>query len=589
MRKYLKEEVSNYDKYPTTHVKNYDNAAFSGYDAICAELLKQRKNNDRFVITVDCNTAVDIPALKAELAKRINPGLIIDSACIFQDNDTIQQALKLHVTEDRVFGKAYYGTWNDFVDPAALEKAKEQLKQASGIILVIGIAASYITEADSIIVFTDMTIWESQMRYRNEKLCNFAIDNPDEDYIRKFKRGYFIDWRLNNRHKQSLFSCFNYYLDTVNKELPAMITREAFDNGLMQMLNQPFRTVPFFDEGLWGGQWLREVCDIQDDSKPNFAWSYNLLFPENEVNLSFGDIRVNVPGYTVCQKYPKQLIGQKGYARFGAEYPIRYDFLDTMGGGNLSLQVHPTTQYIQEQFAMPVTQDESYYYLDCADDCHVYLGLKTGVDKDAMATELYAASKGEMSFDAEKYVNKIPAKKHEHYHIPAGTIHASGANGMVLEISAHPCIFTFKLWDWGRVGLDGIPRPIHLEHGLANIQFDRQTEWTMETCAFKPIPVKAGEGFREEKIGLHEYEYIQTNRVWATKKYHECTGGETHALNLVEGSEALIESPTGQFEPYVIHYAESVCIPAMVGEYTVRPYGRSEGKEIAIVKSFVKF
>jgi mannose-6-phosphate isomerase class I len=589
MKKYLTGE-SNYDKYPTTTVKGCDGAAFAGYDAICAELLKRKKahTGSRFVVTVDCNTAVDIQALKKVLVNGLKPDKVFGSAAIFQDNDTIQKSLALHVTEDRVFGKAYYGTWDDFVDGEKLEQMKNDAAQADGFILIIGVAAGYVTDAD-VLVFADMTIWESQMRYRKEKMCNFAVHNPDEDYIRKFKRGYFIDWRLNNRHKPFLFNKFDYYLDTVVKDSPAMITRQAFDKGLLQMLNQPFRTIPFFDEGLWGGQWLREVCDIQDDSKPNFAWSYNLLFPENEVNLTFGNVKINVPGYTVCQKYPKQLIGQKGYARFGAEYPIRYDFLDTMDGGNLSLQVHPTTQYIQERFAMPVTQDESYYYLDCTDDCHVYLGLKTDADKDAMAKDLYEASKGGKPFDAEKYVNKIPVKKHEHYHIPAGTVHASGTNGMVLEISAHPCIFTFKLWDWGRVGLDGIPRPIHLEHGLANIQFDRQTDWIMETCAFAPIPLRSGTGFREEKIGLHEYEYIQTNRIWATEKYSETTMGETHALNLVEGAEALIESPTGQFAPFVIHYAESVCIPALVNEYTVRPYGRSEGKEIGIVKSFVKF
>lgn len=77
-----------------------------------------------------------------------------------------------------------------------------------------------------------------------------------------------------------------------------------------------------------------------------------------------------------------------------------------------------------------------------------------------------AAEKGEEIFPTEKYVNKIPVKKHDHVLIPAGTVHCSGKNTMVLEISATQYIFTFKLWDWGHLGMDGLPRPIHLDHGM---------------------------------------------------------------------------------------------------------------------------
>ena len=72
-----------------------------------------------------------------------------------------------------------------------------------------------------------------------------------------------------------------------------------------------------------------------------------------------------------------------------------------------------------------------------------------------------AAEKGEEIFPAEKYVNKIPVKKHDHVLIPAGTVHCSGKNTMVLEISATPYIFTFKLWDWGRLAASDPHRPRH--------------------------------------------------------------------------------------------------------------------------------
>lgn len=92
--------------------------------------------------------------------------------------------------------------------------------------------------------------------------------------------------------------------------------------------------------------------------------------------------------------------------------------------------------------------------LDAGEGACVYLGLKDGVDQKQMIEDLRRANKGEIEFDAEKYINKFPAKKHDHFLIPAGTCHCSGSEAMVLEISATPYIFTFKLWDWGRVGLD---------------------------------------------------------------------------------------------------------------------------------------
>ena len=114
---------------------------------------------------------------------------------------------------------------------------------------------------------------------------------------------------------------------------------------------------------------------------------------------------------------------------------------------------------------MNYTQDESYYLLDADEDATVYLGLKTGVDREEMIAALEAAQETGEPFDAEKYVNKWEAKAHDHYLIPAGTIHCSGAGAMVLEISATPSIFPFKLSDWGRLGLDGLHRPINIRPG----------------------------------------------------------------------------------------------------------------------------
>ena len=320
----------------------------------------------------------------------------------------------------------------------------------------------------------------------------------------------------------------------------------------------------------------------------NFGWCFDCVPEENSLLLNFGGVNFELPASDLVFHQPRQLLGEAVHARFGDEFPIRFDFLDTMGGGNLSFQVHPLPAYIQEHFGMKYTQDESYYLLDAGPNAAVYLGLKEGIDRAAMARDLRRAQEGECEFPADRYANRWPAKKHDHFLIPAGTCHCSGANSMVLEISATPYIFTFKMWDWGRMGLDGKPRPLHLDHGLANVQWDRTTTWVERNLVNRIVPLGHGDGWREERTGLHELEFIETRRHWFTGIAPHDTYGGVNVLNLVQGEEAIVESPAVAFEPYIVHYAETFIVPAAVGKYTIRPHGPAEGKECATIKAWVR-
>ena len=73
----------------------------------------------------------------------------------------------------------------------------------------------------------------------------------------------------------------------------------------------------------------------------------------------------------------------------------------------------------------------SHYILDAKEDAHVYLGLKEGIQPNEMISDLESAQRGEIVFDADKYINKFPAKKHDHFLIPAGTCHCSGKNAII--------------------------------------------------------------------------------------------------------------------------------------------------------------
>ncbi len=563
-----------------TKIKGQENTCIVGKEDIIQTLKTAIK--DKKTIVFDTYVGVYDDEI-IDILKALNPKTIIDMKSIFKEEETITEQLKAHLTDDRTFGKMYYGEVLDFMDEDKLEQARAQVQKAEDLTFVYGFGASLVTKGD-LLVYFDMARWEIQLRYR-KGMGNYKCSNFDEESLRKNKRGYFIEWRIADKHKMTVFNDVDFFIDTNIENHPKMVTGQALREGLKQIAKQPFRTVPYFDPGVWGGQWMKEVCGL-DPEKPNYAWSFDGVPEENSLYLDFENDYIEIPAMDLVLYQPVQLLGEHVYSRFGAEFPIRFDFLDTIDGQPLSLQVHPLTEYIKKEFGMTYTQDESYYILDAKEGAHVFLGIKEGIDPQSMIDDLRKANKGEILFDAEKYINKFPAKKHDHFLIPAGTCHCSGSNAMVLEISATPYIFTFKLWDWGRVGMDGKPRPINVERGKEVIQWNRTTDWVKENLVNAVYEVEKNEHYVEEHTGLHELEFIETRRYWINDEITVQTKGNVNMLNLIEGKEAVIESPNHEFDPYIVHYAETFIVPASVKEYSIRSTDPNE--KIGVIRAYVR-
>jgi mannose-6-phosphate isomerase class I len=577
---------SNYDKRPVVNVSPDAGNCDVGWAPI-ARRLKANIRPGPFVLCVECYPGCFEKQIEQELVQALHPSLVVRAGESYLPENAIRALCERDLGDDPVFAFMSNYVLSEFMDEQKVEKLRLRVSQSSGLVLVIGTGASLIAEKWDLLAYCDMARWEIQQRQRADDIANLGLDNYKERASLKYKRAYFVDWRVADRLKKPLLTRADFLLDTNQRDTPKMISGKDLQQGLQNSAHRPFRVVPFFDPGPWGGQWMKEVCDLPRDAE-NYAWCFDCVPEENSLLLGFGDVRVEIPSIDLVFEHPRELLGEAVHARFGTEFPIRFDFLDTMDGGNLSFQVHPLTEYIQEKFGMPYTQDESYYMLDAKEDGCVYLGLKENISREQMASDLRLAQEGNVLFDADKYVNRWPAKTHDHFLIPAGTPHCSGKNSMVLEISATPYIFTFKMWDWGRMGMDGAPRPIHLEHGLRNIQWDRTTKWVASNLVDTVEPVAEGDGWREERTGLHEREFIETRRHWFTKQVSHSTNGGVNVLNLCESEEAVVESPSKRFAPFVVHYAETFIVPAAVGDYTIRPHGPSEGKRCATIKAFVR-
>jgi mannose-6-phosphate isomerase class I len=587
---------STYDRTPVIPVPG-EHRAWRG-DAVWARLGEVL---ERGPVAIDAYPGVDLPELRATIQRHLPDALVLDVEDLAaRPRAEIEALIAPNLTDDRVFGVLSHHALADFYDADRLAEVATAVADADGPVVVIGWGAALVPAEFGSIVLADLARWEIQQRQR-AGAPNWRAGNEGDDALRKVKRGFFVDWRVADEHKRGLFDRFDLLLDTNRSAADArLITADAFHAGLDAAVSRPFRVVPFFDPGVWGGQWMKRVLGAEGggtavdepaaprDQDENLAWCFDCVPEENSLLLAVDGEVVEIPAIDLVFRHPRRLLGERTFARFGAEFPIRFDFLDTVEGGNLSLQVHPLTDYMQRTFGMHYTQDESYYLLDAADDAVVYLGLKTGIDRDRMLDDLATAATGAAPFPTDEYVNSFPAKKHDHFSIPAGTVHCSGADSMVLEISATPYIFTFKMWDWGRVGLDGVPRPIHLDHAAANIQWDRDTAWAERELLDRVERVAEGPGWVEERTGLHELEFIEVRRHWFTDVVPHDTRGTVNVLNLVEGAEAIVESPSGAFEPFVVHYAETFIVPAAVGAYTIRPHGPGVGSRLATVTASVR-
>ena len=569
----------NYDAVPRVEAGSPSECAV-GWQEICSQI----RGTGARVVLVETYTGVADKDI-ALLLNGLGPDVSVDTTDAFKHPEEIEEMVEPDVTSDRVFGCLTRLHLRDFLSPARFQELRSRVDRAAGTVVVHGPGASLIVGGD-LLIYAGMPRWEGQLRQRMNEAANLGLENHGERPSTKYKRGFFVDWRVLDRHRRTIWDRIDFVLDTTDHLVPKMISSASLYRALQSTARRPFRVVPYFDPAPWGGHWIEKVCGIETD-KPNLGWCFDCVPEENSLLLGFGSRSFEVPSVDLVFREPRMLLGESVYGRFGAEFPIRFDFLDTMEGGNLSMQVHPLTEYIQQNFGMNYTQDESYYLLDAGEGASVYLGLKNDAEPDAMIADLRRAEEGDYRFPDERYINRFPAKKHDHFLIPAGTVHCSGANSMVLEISATPYIFTFKLWDWDRLGLDGKPRPLHIGHGERSIQWHRKTEYARTRLINRVRRESEGEGWTEESTGLHEAEFIETRRHWFTRTVPHETNG-LNVLNLVEGDEAVVESPDGAFDPFVVHYAETFIVPSAAGPYTIRPHGPAEGSQCATIKAFVR-
>ncbi|HWI61287.1 MAG TPA: class I mannose-6-phosphate isomerase [Symbiobacteriaceae bacterium] len=535
------------------------------------------------LVAVDGMWGVDWePIVSALAAAGGSPFTLIRTTDFLQAPADLRAHFRPWLTENPVFGHVCTRPLSDYFDVLALERAVAEARASGGAVVVVGPFALGVGTPD-LRLYCDLPREEIIRRQAAATYRNLGDDRTVSSGA-KYKDAYYVEWPLLEAHKRQVLAGVDYYVDCSNASQPVAVSMKALAAAIADASSRPFRCKPFFMPGVWGGQRLKQVADLPAEW-PNCAWDFEIVAPENSFMIAVGEEQVTVPFHLVLWLRAREVMGELVYRQFGEYFPIRINYLDTMGGTNLSLQVHPHHTYMREHFGEPIGQDESYYVVEQEPGSQVYVGLKEETTQESLREAVRRAEEEAVPFAVTEYVNAWDAKVGDLFLIPGGTVHCSGAQNLVLEISSTPYWYTFKIYDYLRLDLDGKPRPINSAHAFEVIDFTRKTDWVRRHLIPEPLLLRQEAGGAEYHIGSHAFTFYGINRLHLNGLMRDRTDGRFLLLTVVKGEGVRILPPDGD-EPVVeIAYLETYVVPAGFGEFRLQAMN---GESCQVVKTYVR-
>lgn len=516
------------------------------------------------------------------------------------EEELTAELVEKYLPEDRekdpvlLYGKLFDGEYEDLMRPEAILRIRGALEQfqrsGKGKLVLCGAGALCDTFAPLCQrrVWMDVIPLRAILNVKEGKYRNIGLSHC-MTFKQTARRCYFVDFELALRRRECLIGkdLLHQYVAASKPEamwlMPMRLVREIFDRGL----EAPFRCRPVYLEGVWGGYYVKKLRHLPDSMK-NCAWVFDMIPMEVSLAYEIGGREVEFPFYMLVQTKGDALMGRESVEHFGHYFPVRFNYDDTYhSNGNMSIQCHPTREYIRAENGEFDRQDESYYVVRTGQGARTYLGLNDGADVEQFFREVKQSAKDATPVDYEKYVNFVESKPGVQVMIPAGTIHASGRNQVILEIGSLTVgSYTYKLYDYCRLDLDGNPRPLHIYHGEKVLRRERTTSWVNENIVQPPRTLRSGADWEEFVVGEHPLLYFSLRNVRFVSRYEDDTQGRFHVLALVDGERVMVRSLRNPERSYIQNSLDIVVVPANMGPYEV--INLVEGSTVTMHKTLLK-
>jgi mannose-6-phosphate isomerase class I len=540
-----------------------------------------------------------ISQIKQRLEKEGLSLKMIDMSLYYKTPKEIDEIILPHMMDDKAFGRIFGGKLEDLLDENRVdglkdmfEKFKKEKSKSPKAIICFGPGAACkpLRRLYDTIFYKDITREQITKRYKEGLVVPLGARSTDNSgkgqpaYLAG-KRFHYIDFPVLDRHKKSLQKWIHFYIDDNLAGEPKLISQKILDEMISHMTQGPIQLKAFHDEGVWGGQWLKKIRKLPKEMV-NCAWAYELMAYHMSVKIPVNETFIEMPFANVLDKEPDQIMGDRVNRMFKGIWPIRVNYDDCWGGGDMAIQIHPDSSYIKKNFREPLHQDESYYIMASTPDAYVHLGVKDGIDLWEFYEAVRKAETEGIPFDHRKYVNVFPAKEGDLFLIPGGTVHASGKGCVVLELSSTTDRYTFHFYDYLRPDLNGKLREIHSKHAfnMVNKYPHRTTPWVKKHLIQKPRLIRQGKDWAEYLLGKMNELVFEVHRFEFASTVEDDTKGAPHVLSVAKGDGVIIQSQVFPERKFLLNFSQTALVPACLGKYLIINQGH---KPCNVLKTLV--
>ena len=477
-----------------------------------------------------------------------------------------------------LYGKIFEGTYEDLFDGEKLAAAAAEIRSfrssGTGVLLVVGYGAlcSRLCPLYDRRIYLDTTPMRAMLRLHKGEYRNVGTKTAFP-FKKLARRCYYVDYIVSAQLRFQLLhegKIDNYCIADDPGQitmLPAAVLEQVF----RRAMEYPLRCKPVYLEGVWGGYYVQRLRHLPAEMR-NCAWVFDMIPMEVSIVFAFGERRLEFPFYTLVQSQGPELMGHKSVEQFGYYFPVRFNYDDTFhASGNMSLQCHPDGDFVCKTNGELGRQDESYYIVDTAQGARTYLGFRHDADVEQFLAEAHRSETEHTPVEYDRYVYSVKSEPGLQVMIPAGTVHASGRNQLILEIGSLTVgSYTYKMYDYLRRDLDGNPRPIHLYYGSKVLARDRREDWVEANLVNGGRrTIREGKDWSEYIVGEHSLLYFSLRNLRFVDRIEDDTNGGFHVLTLVDGEQVLIRSKEHPERCFVQNYLDIVVVPAAFGAYEI--------------------